>query len=147
MTVSDAVQERGEGQMEKMEIEIEGPAERVWQALTSQEALRDWFNATTEFEPRQGGRVRFEGTRGEQVFRFDGTVERLKPAQQLDVNLRSGTGDQASLSFNLRPGADFTTVELQHDGFDEQTGDDHDFWNGDELIALRDYVTGIGPTH
>jgi uncharacterized protein YndB with AHSA1/START domain len=133
--------------MGTMAIEIEGSAERVWGALISQEALRDWFNATTEIEPRQGGRFHFEDARGDQIFWFDGTVGNLTPEQRIDVILRSQAGDPASLSFKLRPGADFTTVELKHDGFDQQTGDTTHYWNGDELIALRDYVTGIGPTH
>lgn len=133
--------------MGKMEIEIEGPVERVWDALTSQEALRDWFNATTELEPRQGGRFRFEGSRGEHVFQYDGTVAEVAAPERISFNLNSVANDEAALSFNLRPGADFTIVEFQHDGFDDQTGDDQPFWDGDELIALREYVTGIGPTH
>jgi len=133
--------------METIEIEIEGPVDRVWEALTSQEALRDWFNPTTEIEPRQGGHFRFEGTRGEHVFLFDGTVEELTPSQRMRISLRSANGEMATLAFNLRPGTDFTTVELQHDGFDEQTEDDVPFWDGDELIPLREHVTGIGPTH
>jgi uncharacterized protein YndB with AHSA1/START domain len=133
--------------MGKMEIEVEGVPEQVWQALTSQEALRDWFNATTEIEPREGGRVCFEGTRGDQTFRYEGQIASLTPQEQIRFDLRDADGGSATLAISLRPGEDFTTVELQHDGFDENTNDDGQFWNGDELIALRDYVTGIGPTH
>ena len=60
--------------MGMMEIEIEGPAERVWDALASQDAWRDWFNPTIEIDPREGGQVRFEGTRGDQAFVYDGIV-------------------------------------------------------------------------
>jgi uncharacterized protein YndB with AHSA1/START domain len=133
--------------MGTFEIEVEGAPERVWQALTSQEALRDWFNATTEIEPREGGHVRFEGTRGDQAFRYEGQIVSLTPQEQVRFDLRDADGGSATLAISLRPGEDFTTVELQHDGFDERTGDDGRFWNGDELIALRDFVTGIGPTH
>lgn len=131
--------------MGTMQIEIEGKADRVWDALTSQEALRDWFNATTEIEPRQGGSFRFEEALGDEVFRFDGTISALTPTEQIAFDLRSATGGAATLSFTMQPGDDFTSVELQHDGFDSREGTP--FWDGDELIALREYVTGIGPTH
>jgi uncharacterized protein YndB with AHSA1/START domain len=132
--------------MEKMEIEIEAPANVVWDALISREALRDWFNATTEIEPRLGGEMSFEGTSGDRAFRFDGSVDALTPSERIAFDLRSD-GRAALLSFSLRPAGDHTTVVLQHDGFDAAVGDGVSFWDGDELIALREYVTGIGPTH
>jgi|GEM_PF-3954270 len=133
--------------MSKMEIEVEGSPEQVWQALTSQDAFRDWFNATIEIEPREGGRVGFEGTRGDDAFRYDGTITEMVLNERVAIDLGDGNGGTATLAFQLQPRDDHTLVELHHDGFDEQTGDDGTFWNGDELIALRDYVTGIGPTH
>jgi uncharacterized protein YndB with AHSA1/START domain len=133
--------------MGQLAIEIEGSADRVWDALTSREALRDWFNPTTEIEPRQGGRVSFEGARGDQTYHFEGSVTAIEPAKRIAVDLRSSTGDDVTLAITLRPGPDFTTVELHHDGFDETTGDAAPFWDGDELIALREHVAGIGPTH
>lgn len=131
--------------METMQIEIEGQAGQIWDALTSQEALRDWFNATTEIEPRQGGCFHFEEALGDAVFRFDGTISELKPPERIAFDLRSASGAAATLTFTMEPGDDFTVVELRHDGFDSRDGTP--FWDGDELIALREYVTGIGPTH
>jgi uncharacterized protein YndB with AHSA1/START domain len=133
--------------MQKMEIEIEAPANVVWDALISREALRDWFNATTEIEPRVGGDIRFEGSSGDHPYRFNGSVDSLTPAERIAFDLHSDDGGTALLSFSLRPADDHTTVVLQHDGFDEAVGNGASFWGGDELIALRDYVTGIGPTH
>jgi uncharacterized protein YndB with AHSA1/START domain len=130
-----------------MEIEIEAPANVVWDALISNEALRDWFNATTDVEPRLGGGVRFEGADGDRPFRFNGTVEALTPSERISFDLRSDDGRTALLSFSLRPADDHTTVVLQHDGFDDADGTGASVWDGDELIALREYVTGIGPTH
>lgn len=132
--------------MHKMEIEIEAPAKQVWDALISREALRDWFNATTEIEPRVGGGFRFEGTSGDRVFRFNGSIEALTPSERIAFDLRSEDGDTALLSFSLRPADDHTTVVLQHEGFDDAAGNGVSIWDGDELIALREYVTGIGPT-
>lgn len=133
--------------MQKMEIEIEAPAKTVWDALISRDALREWFNLTTEIEPRLGGEFGFEGASGDRVFRFHGSVEALTPSERISFELRSEDGGTAMLSFSLRPSADHTTVVLQHDGFDDAGGDGVSVWDGDELIALREYVTGIGPTH
>jgi uncharacterized protein YndB with AHSA1/START domain len=131
--------------MGTMQIEIEDRAGQIWDALTSQDALRDWFNATTEIELRQGGSFRFEEALGDEVFRFEGMISVLKPNERIAFDLRSATGTAATLSFTIQSGGDFTTVELRHDGFDRRDGTS--FWDGDELIALREYVTGIGPTH
>lgn len=133
--------------MQKMEIEIDAPANVVWDALISREALRDWFNATTEIEPRLGGGIRFEGSNGDRPYRFNGSVEALTPSERIAFDLRSDGGGTALLSFSLRPADGHTTVVLQHDGFDDVLGDGVSFWDGDELIALREYVTGIGPTY
>lgn len=133
--------------MQEMEIDIEAPASAVWDALISREALRDWFNATTEIEPRVGGGISFEGASGDRPYRFNGSVNTLTPSERIAFDLRSDGGGTAFLSFSLRPADDHTTVVLQHDGFDDAVGDGVSFWDGDELIALRGYVTGIGPTH
>jgi hypothetical protein len=74
-------------------------------------------------------------------------VDTLTPAERIAFDLRSDDGGSALLSISLRPADDHTTVVLQHDGFDDADGNGASFWGGDELIALRDYVTGIGPTH
>ena len=43
------------GQDIVISIEIEAPLERIWEAIATQERLRDWFNAEMRFEPRVGG--------------------------------------------------------------------------------------------
>ena len=133
--------------MSMMAIEIEASTEEIWGAFTSPEALRDWFNPTTEIEPRQGGRFAFEGTRGDRPFRFAGSIEEIDPARRMTIGLRSTSGEAATLRFSLHPGDDFTMVELRHEGFAGSADDGGAFWDGDELIPLREYVTGIGPTH
>lgn len=35
------------------------PAERVWQAITNAEELRQWYPCRVELEPRTGGRIAF----------------------------------------------------------------------------------------
>ncbi len=137
--------EYGEGQMGT--IEIEGSAERIWEALASQDAWRDWFNPTIEIDPQEGGRVRFEGTRGDQSFVYDGAVASMNRPGNVTLRLQSSEGRQATLTVDLQPGTDFTTVVFRHDGFDDEGDDESQFWDGDELIPLREYVTGIGPTH
>jgi len=123
-------------------IEIEATPQQVWAALTSQERLRDWFSATATIEPRQGGRFVFEGMQGVTPYRFVGEITMFETKQELTARM-----DDVSLTFALTPGDDGTTVELRHSGFEALAGEDGQFWDGDELIPLRELVTGVGPTH
>jgi uncharacterized protein YndB with AHSA1/START domain len=122
-------------------IEIEATAQQVWAALTSKERLRDWFNATTTIEPRQGGHLTFEGVQGEVPYQFAGEITTFETKQELSARM----GD-VLLSFIMSPGTTSTTVELRHSGFEVLAGGGQ-FWDGDELIPLRELVTGVGPTH
>lgn len=123
-----------------LRIEIEAPPEQVWDALVSEDALRDWFNDTARIEPRRGGAFAFQLTHGDEVIAFDGTISALDAPRRLAVD------GAARIEFTLQPADDHTAVELRHAGFD-QLASSGQLWDGDELIPLREYVTGIGPTH
>ena len=122
-------------------IEIEATTQQVWASIASQERLRDWFNATTTIEPRQGGHFTFDGTNGDTPYHFDGQITAFETRKELTARM----GD-ASLTFILTPEGDHTIVELRHHGFETLAGGDEQLWDGDELIPLREHVAGIGPT-
>lgn len=145
----------------RMSILVEAGVDEVWKALSSQEALRNWFNDTIEVDPRQGGRIYFDGTNGTETYRVEGQITEWEPRERLSFEWPSGVGQPTVLSIELEQcdvdGGDTaqTTVTLRHHGFDELPAGTRDAtfsefqqrWNGDELIPLKLHVEGVGPSH
>jgi uncharacterized protein YndB with AHSA1/START domain len=134
---------------------IEAPPERVWRALATENAWRQWFNAKTQLEPRLGGRFRVEGTHAGAAYVFVGEVVVFEPPREIAVTwIPVGTDwpfpDVHSIvRFTLAPEGNGTRVRVSHEGFERlpepfRTKEFQDFsrgWNADEELAwLRDYV-------
>jgi uncharacterized protein YndB with AHSA1/START domain len=143
----------------QMRIEISAPIDTVWRALTQQSALRTWFNDTIVIDTSAGGRVEFTGVNGTDVYRCSGVVTAWEPPHRLTLELDwqpPGLPEPTLLTFEIQSGeTEDVTVSLRHHGWerlpDGQRETLHEyfqtFWNGDELVPLKEFVEGVGPTH
>jgi uncharacterized protein YndB with AHSA1/START domain len=61
------------------EIELESPPDEVWEALTDEEKLAEWFANDVELDPEPGG---------EGVFRWDDGDERHAVVEEVDPERR-----------------------------------------------------------
>jgi uncharacterized protein YndB with AHSA1/START domain len=94
MGEEDAVSDQ-ELQVERETI-LDAPASDVWEALTDERQLGEWFADDVELEPVPGGRASFRFADGS---RREGTVQRVE--------------EERCLTFTwARPGASETQVEL-----------------------------------
>jgi uncharacterized protein YndB with AHSA1/START domain len=143
----------------EMSIDIDASRDEVWKACTAQEALRTWFNDTLTIEPRVGGSFSWEGTQGDEAYRVNGRIIDYDEPNRFTIEWRWHDADQPTLlTLELsaaESAAEQTTVTLRHHGF-EQLPDDRrqevldalrHFWDGDELIPLKQYVEGVGPSY
>jgi uncharacterized protein YndB with AHSA1/START domain len=141
----------------EISIEIEAPLERIWEAIATQERLRDWFNAEMRFEPRVGGQVEFAGLDGDEPFRFGGRVTEFEPPRRLTWEwgwLPPRWPEPTLLTMTLTPKPSTVLVELRQHGWERLPADNRDAtyaafrqgWHGDELIPLKELVEGVGPT-
>ncbi len=81
------------------ETVVEAEPERVWEALTDDDLLSDWFADDAELDPVEGGDVSFGS--GEKERR--GTVERVEEERELSFTWsRSGEGESL-VTFRLEP--------------------------------------------
>ena len=93
------------------------PVEKVWRALTSKEALSQWF-METDFEPVVGKRFTFKTkpTPG-----FDGVVSgevlSVDAPHHLAYTWRGGPLQETVVRFWLEPQGNVTLVRLEHSGF------------------------------
>jgi uncharacterized protein YndB with AHSA1/START domain len=102
-----------------MEVEretiLEADPERVWEALTDEALLSEWFAERARLDPREGGEVEFDCEDGERR----GTVQRVEEQQELAFTWsRDGEGESL-VTLTLEPvevGTRLVVVERALDG-------------------------------
>jgi uncharacterized protein YndB with AHSA1/START domain len=135
-----------------MEIEIDAPIGRVWQAVSTQEGLRGWFSPVIEIDPRIGGWVEFHGTHGSMPYRFGGRIVELKAPTRITWEWNSLLEDWPAptlLTIELFDQGTQTRVEMRHHGWEAlgeplAAREHRDFTRGwgmsNELRDLKEYV-------
>jgi uncharacterized protein YndB with AHSA1/START domain len=101
----------------KFQAEYDHPIERVWQAITSSEAIAAWL-MPNDFQPRVGHKFQF---RTKPQGGWDGIVHcavlACEPPRKLSYTWKSNMLDTV-LHITLEPlGADRTRLILEHQGF------------------------------
>ena len=137
-----------------LQVEVEAPVERVWEAVATQEGLRGWFNPAISFEPRLGGWVEFAGEHGGSPYRFGGAVVEFAPLRRVTWEwnwVPARWPEPTLLTLELEPLAvsGGTRVTLRHHGWErlptelrDQTfaGFQRGWDSDDELADLKRYL-------
>ena len=86
-----------------MEVErdtiLEADPERVWEALTDDDLLSDWFADRARIEPYEGGEVEFDCEDGERR----GTVRRVDEERELAFTWSRDGDGESLVTFTLEP--------------------------------------------
>jgi uncharacterized protein YndB with AHSA1/START domain len=86
-----------------MEVEretiLEAEPERVWEALTDDELLADWFADGARIEPYEGGEVEFDCEDGERR----GTVQRVEEERELAFTWSRDGAGESLVTFTIEP--------------------------------------------
>ncbi len=99
---------------------IAAPAEKVYEALTTQEGLAGWWTPDTRATPETGSIARFAF--GPSYFK-EMEVTELTPFSSVQWRCLKGHEDWigTTLSFGLQPHAKGTVLLFHHDGWKEYT--------------------------
>jgi uncharacterized protein YndB with AHSA1/START domain len=126
-------------------IKIGTSSERVYQAITTADGLRNWWTRDAEIEPKVGaaGEVGFYGKR----FIAKLKVEELKPNVLVKWSVTNQAWEGKDIEFALRPNDGNTALAFVHRGF-EPASDKYASattrW-GFYLFSLKRYLeTGTG---
>jgi uncharacterized protein YndB with AHSA1/START domain len=92
----------------RFERELPHPPERVWEAITATEQLRSWHPTPFEFEPRNGGAVRYRADLGGPEMP-PGTVLEYEPPRAFAYSW-----GEDGLRFELLPRPDGCLLILTH---------------------------------
>jgi uncharacterized protein YndB with AHSA1/START domain len=99
---------------------IGAPAEKVYEALTTQEGLSGWWSPETKAKPEVGSIARFAF--GAEYFK-EMKIEELKPLRSVKWLCLKGYTDWVgtTITFELEPHDRGTVLFFHHDGWKEYT--------------------------
>jgi uncharacterized protein YndB with AHSA1/START domain len=133
-----------------VEKKLNAPAARVWEALTNNEQMQQWYFKLDNFEARIGFEFSFlgQGSKGEN-YKHNCVITAVIPERKLSYTWAYENLEGSSeVSFELFPDRDQTLVRITHTGLDSFPKNNPDFdpssfnegWNHILGISLKDFV-------
>ena len=126
-------------------IKIHASSERVYQAITTADGIRQWWTRDAAIEAKVGaaGEFEFYGKR----FVAKVTIEELNPTTRVRWKVANSAWQGNDIEFNLKADGNVTTIIFAHRGFpraDEAYASATTRW-GFYLLSLKRYLqTGKG---
>ncbi|RPD39960.1 SRPBCC family protein [Chitinophaga barathri] len=124
------------------------PVEKVWEALTNKEQMKEWYFDVSDFKPEPGFRFHFTGENEGIVFRHECVVVEARKPEKLSYTWRyDGYTGESLVTFELfKAEQDSTRLKLTHSGTDTFTHPDFDKadfttgWNAILGDSLRNFL-------
>jgi uncharacterized protein YndB with AHSA1/START domain len=112
-----------------VERTLNAPVNKVWEALTDNEKMKQWYFKLDSFEPRVGFEFSFagQGAKGEKYIHHC-RITAVEPEKKLSYTWRyeDYPGD-SEVSFELFPEGDKTLVRITHTGLETMPRNNPDF--------------------
>ena len=135
-----------------VERKIDAPAARIWDALTNNAQMQQWYFKLDNFEPKVGFEFSFygQGSKGEK-YKHNCRITAVEPERKLSYTWTYENFEGSSeVSFELFPEGDQTLVRITHTGLDSFPKNNPDFdissfnkgWNHILGISLKEFVEG-----
>jgi len=102
-----------------MERTIKAPIEKVWEALTNKDQMKQWYFDLEEFKPEVGFRFEFEGGDTHKKYLHKCEITEVIPDTKLSHSWRyDGFEGNSFVTWELFPEGDTTRVKLTHEGLE-----------------------------
>lgn len=112
-----------------VERRYDAPVNKVWEAITVNEQMKQWYFQLEEFKPQPGFKFSFygEGHKGEKYLHLCEVTEVI-PEKKLTYSWKyEGFEGISFVTFELFEEGEQTLVRLTHRGLDSFSGDNPDF--------------------
>jgi uncharacterized protein YndB with AHSA1/START domain len=102
-------------------VTVDASPERVWEAITNADEVKQWFGDIIEIDLRPGGKARFGWTEYSNV--IGGVVEIVEPPTRFVYRWGPGVGESAEegpstrVEFTLAPSGGGTEITVVETGF------------------------------
>ena len=111
-----------------IERTLNAPAEKVWEAITDKNKMKQWYFDLAEFKPEVGFEFTFEGGSKEMTYVHLCKVTRVEPGKLLQYSWRYDKYPGNSfVTFELFPEGNATRLKLTHEGLETFPSDNKDF--------------------
>ena len=95
------------------------PVEKVWQALTNRDLMKQWYFGIAEFKPEPGFEFQFEGGTKENVYVHLCKIIEVIPNKKLSYSWTyKGYDGYSVVTFELFPENGKTKLKLSHEGLE-----------------------------
>lgn len=95
------------------------PIEKVWNAITNKDAMKQWYFDVPEFKPEVGCEFSFEGGDGNRTFLHLCKVTEVIPGKKITHSWRyDGEEGNSFVTWELFEEGDKTRVKLTHAGLE-----------------------------
>jgi len=97
----------------------QAPADRVWQAITDKDQMKQWYFDIAAFRPEVGFEFQFEGRNEGRVYLHLCKVTEVVPGKKLKYSWRyKGYEGLSFVTFELFAEGDKTKLRLTHEGLE-----------------------------
>jgi uncharacterized protein YndB with AHSA1/START domain len=118
------------------------PVEKVWEAITSKEQMKQWYFDIAEFEPEDGFEFTFDGENDGKKYVHLCKITEVVPHKKLSYSWRyKETEGMSYLSFELFEEGEGTRLKLTHEGLETFPQANPDFRN-ESFAAGWTYIIG-----
>ncbi|MDP9080155.1 MAG: SRPBCC domain-containing protein [Bacteroidota bacterium] len=93
------------------------PADRVWQAITNKDKMKEWYFKLDEFKPEVGFEFRFSGGSEEKQYLHICKITEVVPGKKLTHSWQyDGYAGESFVTWEIFDEGDKTRVKLTHTG-------------------------------
>ena len=104
------------------------PADKVWQAITDNEKMKQWYFQLEAFKPEVGFEFRFDGGSKEMQYHHICKITEVDPGKKLTHSWRyDGYPGESFVTWELFAEGDKTRVKLTHIGLETFPQNNKDF--------------------
>ncbi len=111
-----------------IERTLDAPIEKVWQAITDKDKMKEWYFDLKEFRPEVGFEFEFTGGTEEKSYLHLCKITEVIPGRKLKHSWRyDGFEGNSFVSFELFPEGTKTRLRLTHEGLETFPANNPDF--------------------
>lgn len=118
------------------------PIQKVWEAITAKEKMKEWYFDLAEFKPEVGFEFEFTGSDGNKEFLHLCRVTKVVEGKTIAYTWRyDGYEGNSEVTWELFPEGEGTKLVLTHSGL--ETFPPLDSFKKENFVAGWTHITGI----
>src|SRR5882672_8055182 len=102
-----------------IERTLNAPSEKVWNAITDKDQMKEWYFDLSEFKPEVGFEFTFDGGKDDKVYHHVCRIAEVIPYKKLKYSWSyAGYKGMSFVTFELFSEDEITRLKLTHEGLE-----------------------------